>query len=136
MRKERKGYGYVSTCGAIFFYTARSNLMNEKKYQIWGETSETFPHFPHPVKNPVFTSSYSAESTFMPPKGSFRQRLHRAQKKPEGVNQRAGYKLIVVSVRLYRVELCTVLVLRDVDFESRLAQGLQVVCESLGELPG
>ena len=70
------------------------------------------------------------------PKGSFRQRLHRAQKKPEGVSQRAGYELIVVSVRLYRVELRAVPVFRDVNFESRLAQGLQVVCESLGELPG
>ena len=36
MRKERKGYGYVSTCGAIFSYTARSNLMSEKniKYGV------------------------------------------------------------------------------------------------------
>jgi len=85
MPKAPKGYGYVSTCGAIFSYTARSNLMSEKKYQIWGETSETFRHFRRLALNPVLTSSYSAESTFMPPKGSFRQRLHRAQKKPEGV---------------------------------------------------
>ncbi|RLD45938.1 MAG: hypothetical protein DRI88_08175 [Bacteroidetes bacterium] len=75
MRKERKGYGYVSTCGAIFFYTARSNLMSEKKYQIWGETSETFPHFPHPVENPVLTSSYSAETTFTLRKGTFPQKM-------------------------------------------------------------
>ena len=36
MPKAPKGYGYVSTCGAIFSYTARSNLMSEKniKYGV------------------------------------------------------------------------------------------------------